>query len=75
MDKHEIIECIEEMGFPYLATLLTDNDLTYLEALNHLLNCYYETTEEEFSAVDYEQLELLLQDYFDFNQPTTKQGA
>jgi len=73
MTKHEIIERIEYLGFPYLATLLTENQLTYLEALNHLLNCFYETTEEEFSAVDYEQLELLLQDFFDFNptnQPT-----
>mgnify|MGYP003152052756 FL=1 len=67
MPKVEILERMQDMGFPYLATLLTENELTYLEALNHLLNCFYETTEEEFSAVDYEQLELLLQDYFDFN--------
>jgi hypothetical protein len=76
MLKHEIIDEIELMGFPYLASLLDSNEITYLEALNHLLNCFYETTEEEFSAVDYEKLELLLQDYFDVNstnQPT-KQG-
>jgi len=73
MSKVDILERIEDMGFSYLATLLTESELTYLEALNHLLNCFYETTEEEFSAVDYEQLELLLQDFFNFNptnQPT-----
>ena len=73
MPKHEIIEEIELLGFPYLATLLDSNEITYLDALNHILNCFYETTEEEFAAADYEKVELLLQDYFDFkptNQPT-----
>ena len=64
------IEKIEDMGFPYLASCLLNNELTYLEALNHILNCFYETTEDEFPAVDYQQLELLVQDFFNFNQPT-----
>jgi len=76
MNKHEIIERIEDMGFPYLATLLIENEINYLESLNHLLNCFYETTEQEFAAAVYEQLELLLQDYFDFNSTNKpiKQG-
>lgn len=76
MSKLDIIDRIAGMGFPLLASWLLKNELTYLEALNHLLNTFYETTEEEFSAVDYEILELCLQDYFDFN-PTnlpTKRG-
>ena len=66
----EILQKIDDMGFPYLATLLSENELTYLEALNHILNVFYETTEDEFPAVDYQQLELLVQDFFNFNQPT-----
>lgn len=76
MNKHEIIDEIELLGFPYLASLLDSNEITYLDALNHILNCFYETTEEEFAAAVYEQLELLLQDYFDFNSTNKpiKQG-
>jgi hypothetical protein len=66
----EIIEKIDDMGFPYLADCLRNNEIEYLEALNHILNCFYSTTEDEFPAVDYCQLELLLQDFYNLNQPT-----
>jgi hypothetical protein len=66
----EIVQKIDDMGFSYLASCLLNNELTYLEALNHILNCFYETTEEEFPSVDYQQLELLVQDFFNLNQPT-----
>ena len=71
MLKHEIIDEIEILGFPYLASLLDSNEITYNEALQHLSNCYHETTEEEFNASLFMTLGLLLLDYFDCN-PTKR---
>ena len=65
MKKFEIIDLIEELGFPSLAASLDANECTPIMAIEHINNLYFrETSEEEFSQSDYTAVICLLDLYF-----------
>lgn len=64
MKKFEIIDLIEELGFPYLATILDSNECTPQIAIEHLNRCKNECSEYEFSNSDYASIVCLLDLYF-----------
>ena len=64
MKKFEIIDLIEELGFPYLASILDTNECTPLTAIEHLNRCKNECSEDEFSNSDYTAVICLLDLYF-----------
>lgn len=64
MKKFEIIDLIEDLGFPSLATSLELNELTHGESLKHIHHCKFCCTDEEFSMSDYNAVICLLALYF-----------
>ena len=71
MKKFEIIDLIEELGFPYLATMLDENEFTMWDSFDHLHATKLECTAEEFSLDLHIEL-IYLVDYFFFNLPTNQ---
>lgn len=64
MKKFEIIDLIEELGFPYLASILDANECTPIEAIEHLNRCKNECSDEEFPCSVYDEVIALLDFYF-----------
>ena len=48
MKRFEILDLIEDLGFQYLATMLDENELSKMDAYDHVFICHLEMTEEEF---------------------------
>ena len=64
MKKFEIIDLIEELGFPYLAAILDSNECTPQIAIEHLNRCKNESLSIEFSDSNYMAVICLLDLYF-----------
>tara|TARA_R100000951_G_C2640248_1_gene180676 strand:- start:1660 stop:1860 length:201 start_codon:yes stop_codon:yes gene_type:complete len=64
MKRFEIIDLIEDLGFPYLASILDANECTPVIAIEHLNRCKNECTDEEFPCSVYDAVICLLDLYF-----------
>lgn len=64
MKRHEIIDLIEELGFPYLSSILDSNECTLVNAIEHLNRCKNECSEDEFTTSLYDEMILLLDLFF-----------
>jgi hypothetical protein len=64
MKRFEIIDLIEELGFPYLASILDSNECTPVQAIEHLNRCKNECSDDEFSSSVYDQMIALLDLFF-----------
>jgi len=64
MKRFEIIDLIEDLGFPSLANWLDANECTHSEAITHIRYERSIQTEEEFPAEIFNQVYDLLDLYF-----------
>lgn len=64
MKRFEIIDLIEELGFPYLASILDSNECTPIHAIEHLNRCKNESSEDEFPCSVYDTMIELLYLYY-----------
>ena len=64
MKRFEIIDLIEDLGFPYLASILDANECTFVIAIEHLNTCKNESSEEEFPMSVYDAVIGLLDLYY-----------
>lgn len=71
----EILDLIDSWGFPSLSQSLIFKEGTKQDLTDDLARCYYSTSEEEFSFMEWGQVEQLLFTYFNLtNYQPTKQG-
>ena len=71
----QILDLIDESGFPSLSEALSMNEGTRQNHIDDLARCYYSSSEDEFSFSEWCQVEQLLFTYFDLtNYQPTKRG-
>ena len=64
MKRFEILDLIEDLGFPHLALMLEENELTIWDAFNHLHSTKLQCTDEEFSLDLHIELIYLVEYFF-----------
>ena len=74
LSASQVLDLINDWGFPSLSESLENNEGTRQNHVDDLARAYRQTSDREFSFLEYCKVEQLLFTYFDLvnYQPTTK---